>query len=222
MSTQASSWVPGPLPPENPSSHGGISCLLYLFPSCRSRRETQNISVGFSICFCLILWGHNISWVMSQETSPLGQHMYVRRWPVCVCDLCAFPPVSPQLWEELLYWHSRDLLPAETLTSLLVAWAVCPALFLFFKDSAQHIVATQSPFFFFFFAYWTLDLTPAPCSVQCSGHQPLWCCIWKWWLAQIGMCYACHIDIGFLRQYLYTDFTLKRYFQYSKLNNICY
>ena len=26
--------------------------------------------------------------------------------------------------------------------------------------------------------------------------------------------------MGFLRQYLYTDFTLKRYFRYIKLNNI--
>lgn len=90
-----------------------------------------------------------------------------------VCDLCVFPPISPHLWVELLYCHTHDLLPAETLSHrwlLLVDWAVCPALSLFFKDSAQHIVGTQSPFFLS--TYWTLDLTPYPALSNAVATNP--------------------------------------------------
>ena len=43
-------------------------------------------SVFWFVCFCLILWGHKISWVaIAHERQPLRQHVCEVCDPVCVC-----------------------------------------------------------------------------------------------------------------------------------------
>lgn len=123
--------IPGP-----PPRMGFLACLIYFHPPFPGRKPRMFQSVFWFVCFCLILWGHKISWVaIAHERQPLRQHVCEVCDPVCVCVcvsvvgwiLCPVggthkadtPKACPEETVRRRGWFLADRAPCALLCSIL-------------------------------------------------------------------------------------------------------